>query len=79
MEEAVICWLEMIPPSMPSGPEHSAQYTTMTQMERLDVQGTEKRKHGSTLPINPLYATPRSLQWTQCLLPLLLQKIFPFI
>lgn len=23
MDEAVICWLEMMPPSMPSGPEHS--------------------------------------------------------
>ena len=32
VEDAVICWLEMIPPSMPSGPEHSGEKQERMQM-----------------------------------------------
>lgn len=43
VEEAVICWLEIIPPSMPSGPEHSER-TERQREEAID----ESSYHSNT-------------------------------
>lgn len=45
VEEAVICWLEIIPPSMPSGPEHSGKRKEEKQMTLSKLANSASKLH----------------------------------